>query len=329
MENDSFQQQVITGRLSLPAVIILAALLCFFIPETKPVVETEYSSLWEVLNKYFVLNDLVLRIINFCLFLFAGLSMLIIDHAYSLIRIRTTIPAVLFVLMFALSINMHTWQPTSIIVILVVFSLYFLMRSYQQRRPMGNIYHAWGLLGFASLLFPDLIILIPLYLIGEYIFQSLTLKSFFAGILGFCVPYLVLYTYMYLTDQMWLVNNYTDIYNSLTTFNFSYLQGTRVVMLGFIVFVNLVSIINFMINNHMDNIKTRDYLFFVVWLGIFLLALIILRPQYFNIYYSLLLIVNSIFVGHFFAVSNTKVTNLFFTNALFVSVVIYVCSLFL
>ena len=44
-------------------------------------------------------------------------------------------------------------------------------------------------IGLVSLLFPQLLYFVPLFYLGMIGFRSLSLKSFFAGLTGLCVPY--------------------------------------------------------------------------------------------------------------------------------------------
>jgi hypothetical protein len=329
MRNKYLQQQIVFGRLSLPLAIIVMIVLAFFVPETSKAhfITSESTSLWDAISKYITLDALILRIVNIAIFTLAGLFLLVINNTFALIRVRSTIPATLFFVMLGTSINLHSWQPSPIVMLLMSFSLYFLLGSYQEKRPMGNIYHAWGLLGFASILFPDLIMLIPIYLIGEYMFQSLSIKSFFSGIMGLCVPYLLIVSYAFIFNQMWLIDNFEGVIDNFSLFDFSHLNLSRELLLGYVVVTNIIAIIHLLLNNWKDKIKTRDFLFFIIWLSLFLLALTIIRPQNFDLYYSLLLITSSILIGHFLALTNNKAINILFLSSIFILTSIYIYTI--
>jgi hypothetical protein len=328
MKNTYLQQQVVFGRFTFPLVLVMTVIITLFIPDnvTPSSTVTNALPIWRGISKILQLDVWTLRLINTAFFIMVALFMSLLNSTYSLIRVRSSVPSFLFLTMYSFTIALHNWQPGGIIALLISFSLYFLLGSYQKSAPMNNIYHACTLLGFASLFCPELIFLLPVYLIGQYLFQSLTLKSLFAGLLGIAMPYLLLWAYAYIF-QLNLIDEYTGAFTNLSLFDFSLLNNWKGIMLGFTLVVMIIAIIHLLINNWQDKIRTRDYLYFFIWFSLFLVVFILFQPQHFTIFYSLLLIGNAILVGHFFALAESKVVNVLFCSSLFILALIYLQAL--
>lgn len=75
-----------------------------------------------------------------------------------------------------------------------------LFSSYESPYPAGSIFHAFFFIGLGSLLFPQLLYFVPLFYLGMISFRSLSLKSFFAGLTGLCMP-TALFGYAFYYDK--------------------------------------------------------------------------------------------------------------------------------
>ena len=64
-----------------------------------------------------------------------------------------------------------------------------------------------------------------------------------------------------------------------------------------------------------DKIRTRAYLQFLIDVTLFLFVLIVLQPSQCSNLLPLLMISNSILIGHLFVLTNNKTSNIFFIVA--------------
>lgn len=71
-------------------------------------------------------------------------------------------------------------------------------------------------IGLGSLLFPQLLYFVPLFYLGMISFRSLSLKSFFAGLTGLCVPYWLFSAMRSITTNESLLSPFTGAYSFST-----------------------------------------------------------------------------------------------------------------
>ena len=86
--------------------------------------------------------------------------------------------------------------------------------------------------------------------------------------------------------------------------------------LGYLLILFIVSAVHCIAAGFEDKIRTRAYLQFLIDLTIFLFLLIAIQPNYCNDLLPLLMISNSILIGHFFVLTNSKSSNVFFIISL-------------
>ena len=87
-----------------------------------------------------------------------------------------------------------------------------------------------------------------------------------------------------------------------------------VVPKSFILFI--VSAAHCVVAGFEDKIRTRAYLQFLIDVTLFLFVLIVLQPSQCSNLLPLLMISSSILIGHFFVLTNSKTSNVFFIISL-------------
>ena len=99
-------------------------------------------------------------------------------------------------------------------------------------------------------------------------------------------------------------------------FNLQILQPWELAILGYLLVMFIVSGVHCIAAGFEDKIRTRAYLQFLIDLTLFLFLLIALQPIYCSALLPLLIISNSILIGHFFVLTNSKSSNVFFIISL-------------
>lgn len=325
-----FQNKVATGKFTFPVVIIISALLWGLIYFVKPEIEPTKDSYYFIrLINGLALNEFLERVINF---IFYGVIIYIligINNTYSLIRTRTTFQTCIYSLFIAVCPILQPLQQGALVVISVCVSLYFLFKTYQKNEPAGDIFHSYMFLGLGSLLFPQLIYLFPVWLIGEYNFQSLTPRTFFAGLVGISFPYWFLLGHAFFYNEIEL---FYAPFKELVLFNpvnLNIIPFWELVTIGFVFLITLISIIHYLFNNYQDKIRTRSYLNFLILLGSILLLSLLLQPQHTKTLLPLLLVCTSILTGHFFALTNSKTSNIIFIISIILLIALLYCNLWM
>lgn len=213
--------------------------------------------------------------------------------------------------------KMHFLYTGDIVALGFLISIYFLFKSYQQTQAAGYLFYSFFFIGAGSILFPQFTILSVLWLLEAYRFQSLTPRSFCGALLGWMLPYWMLFGHAFFYNEMEL---FYRPFNQLLTFgeffNLQILQPWELAILGYLLVMFIISAVHCIAAGFEDKIRTRAYLQFLIDLTIFLFLLIALQPIYCSALLPLLIISNSILIGHFFVLTNSKSSNVFFIISL-------------
>lgn len=325
-----FQNKIATGNLTFPVVTIVSALLWILIYFVKP--ETQIGG-----NGYYFthlvnslqLNEFVERILNFLLYSIVVYILIGLNNAFTLIRTRTTIHACFYLLFITICPVLQAFQPGAFIAICVCLSLFYLFRTYQKSQPVGHIFHSCLFMGLGSLLFPQFLYLFPIWIIGAYNFQSLSPRTFFAGLMGLSVPYWFLLAYSFYYNKMDLFYAPFNELVSFASISFKSIPLWGLTTIGGIFLISLISIFHYSLNSYQDKIRTRSYLNFLVLLEMILLMFLLLQPQHAKIIFPILLICISILTGHFFTLSNSKASNITFITSIILLIALLYCNLWM
>lgn len=313
MRNKRLQNRVTTGRITLPVVIFTCLLCCgatnlLFFP--LPAEEITYP-LWK--NIVNVLPGWSLPLIAFALFSMVGYSLIEFNNRFNIIGIRGSIQTSLYFLLATAIPWLFSLHAGSIVAFALLFSLFFLFKSYQQHQSSGDLFHSFVFMGLGSLLLPQLSFLAPLWWITAYRFQSLNPRSFFATLVGWNFPYWLLFGYAFYHQQM---DVFYQPFVELVTFHpVNFLKEWHLhdlVTLGYLFLLFIVSTIHCFVAGYQDKIRTRQFLNVMIQLGFFLLLYCLLQPVQFENILPLFLITVSVLAAHFFGLSNSRASNIFF-----------------
>ncbi|MBQ8673924.1 MAG: hypothetical protein IJ511_07745 [Bacteroides sp.] len=298
MRGKRFQNRVTTGRLTLPAAIFMAVIGWV----TAALVLPFHS-------------DTTGRIGAFLLYGLTGYLLVVLNNAFAFIRMRASVQTAVYFLLTASCPMLHQFQWTDLQVLCFLPALFFLFRSYQRPAPMGDLFHAFVFIGAGSLLSPKLTLLVPVFWIGAYSFQSLRIRSFLASLLGWFLPYWFLLVYACWQGQMEL---FCRPFRELADFppaDFAFLPW-QWATLGYLLLLYVVSVAHCLATGYEDKIRTRAYLNFLSLLCLVLFAGMLLMPPLFGEILPLVLATAGILYGHLFALSNSRLSNVFFICAL-------------
>ena len=321
MRNKRLQSQVTAGRWTLPAVIFICALgwvLTYFLfPGSIASTVLEGSpSAWQPARD-FLLPGWADRIVSFLIYATIGYFLIELNNQFSIIRMRASMQTAIYFLLVTVCPKMHYLYTGDIIALGFLISIYFLFKSYQQTQAAGYLFYSFFFIGAGSILFPQFTILSVLWLLEASRFQSLTPRSFCGARLGWMLPYWMLFGHAFFYNEMEL---FYRPFNQLLTFgeffNLQILQPWELAILGYLLVMFIVSAVHCIAAGFEDKIRTRAYLQFLIDLTIFLFLLIALQPIYCSALLPLLIISNSILIGHFFVLTNSKSSNVFFIISL-------------
>ena len=321
MRNKKLQNQVTAGRFPLPVVILICTLCWvstyFLFPDlmTAPTQEN-LSSFWQSARDS-LLPGWAERIVSFLVYAVIGYFLIELNNQFGIIRMRASMQTAIYFLLVTACPEMHLLYAGDIAALAFLISIYFLFRSYQQSRAAGYLFYSFLFIGAGSILFPQLTVLSVLWLLEAYRFQALTPRSFCGASLGWMLPYWMLFGHAFFYNEMELFYRpFIELTTFGDVFNLQILQTWELAVLGYLLVLFIVSAVHCIAAGFEDKIRTRAYLQFLIDLTIFLFLLIAIQPNYCSDLLPLLMISCSILIGHFFVLTNSKSSNVFFIVSL-------------
>lgn len=312
MIRSRFQQNIVSGRFTLPAVIVFSALVWIMAWGSKPDgIPSALYPFWQRLLGWLPAN-FIGEIINFLVYGLAAYLLIELNNAYSLIRIRTSFQCSVFVLLVTACPFLFPLQTGGLAALCFLLAVYFLFRTYQKPEPVGHMFQAFLFIGIGTILFPGMLLYIPLFFIGAFNFKSLGFRTFFAGILGLTLPYWFLFGHAYFYNRMELFYEPFLQLAFLFPADYSRIDLSQIMPGLLAVLLFIVATVHFWATGYKDKIRTRSYLNFWVLVTVWTILYCCLQPQYLGSLYPVMLVGSSILGGHLFVVTSNRLSNLFF-----------------
>lgn len=317
MRNRRLQTRVTTGHFTLPVTIFLSISIWIGTAFLLPSITIERSGcfLCDLLVGLKISGGLE-SVLSFFLYATIGYLLIELNNIYAMIRMRASVQTAVYFMLISICPAMHYLYVGNIASVALLISLFFLFRGYQYSRPATALFYSFLFIALGSLFFPQLMFFIPVFWIGAYNIQSLTLKSFMASLIGWSVPYWFLLGHAYFYNEMDL---FYQPFISLATFGSMDLLACplwELATFGYLAILFLVSSIHCLVSSYDDKIRTRIYLRFLIFLDFCFFAYFLLQPSLGIQLLPLLLIGTSILIGHLFVLTNSRTSNVFFIAVL-------------
>ena len=320
MKSKRLQGLVTAGRWTLPAAIFICT-LCWvltsvLLPElTMTAGEEGGSVLWQS-ARTLLLPAWAEHLVSFLIYAAIGYFLIELNNRFSIIRMRASVQTAIYFLLVTVCPEMHLLYAGNVAAITFLFSIYFLFKSYQQSQASGYLFYSFLFIGAGSILFPQLTFFSVLWLFEAHRFQSLTFRSFCGALIGWTMPYWMLFGHAFFYDQMELFYHpFKELATFGDIFNLQILQPWELATLGYLLVLFIVSAAHCVVAGFEDKIRTRAYLQFLIDVTLFLFVLIVLQPSQCSNLLPLLMISSSILIGHLFVLTNNKTSNIFFIVA--------------
>ncbi|MEG0038129.1 MULTISPECIES: hypothetical protein [Bacteroides] len=331
MRNRNLQNRITTGRLTLP-VVILICITCWLLtgfvlsPSGN---EPDTYILWQWFDES-GFPQWGTQVISFALYAGIGYFLIEMNNAFGLIRMRASVQTSLYFLLVSVCPALHHFYPGNIAALSLLVSLYFLFKSYQESKPAAHLFHSFAFIGIGSIAFPQLTFFFPIWLIGAYNFQSLTLRSFCAALLGWSLPYWFLFAHAFFYGQMEL---FYAPFVELCSFRpieltEQFEQG-EIAMLIYLFIQFIVSSVHTIASGFQDKIRTRAYLNFMIFVCLLLFICIFLQPGHSSVLLSVLLPIISILMGHLYALTNNRAANAFFICSMISLILLFIFNVWM
>ena len=253
--------------------------------------------------------------IQLACYILATYLMILLNNFHALIRIYSRAITSAFIILSGVACFIFPSLEGCIVTVGLVASLLTLFTTYQNREAAGWIYYTFLILGVASVANIHFLVFIPIYWIMMIFINSLSLRTFIASLFGLLTPYwiwiaVVLFFYK---DNL---TPFTSLFQPLTEVSFFNAYGSiplsHYLTYAFLVILAFTGIIHFLRKSYNDKIRTRQFYYSIIFFDIVVLVLLALFPQYYDLLFRPAIILTSPLIGHFIALTRTKITNIAF-----------------
>lgn len=196
-----------------------------------------------------------------------------------------------------------------------ISALLILFTCYQDNNSPGKIYYTFLLLGAGSLVNLHILLFIPFFwLLMAFFVYAMGWRTWFASLLGLLTPYW--FAAGWWLFQMRSFNSLTNLFTiQLPTwgwFDFSTSNLQQALFLGYIILLVIIGSIHFMIDSFRDKIRVRQLYYAFMTLSVYALALLFFLPTEYDMLIRVMAIAVSPLIGHFFALTHSKFSNMLF-----------------
>lgn len=242
----------------------------------------------------------------------ATLLMVELNNRNSLIRIYSRMVSCSFLVLTMMT--PHKIESTEGCIVSMCFVAFYLalFHAYQDKKATVYVLWAFTAIGIASTVWIQILLFVPvLWVLTGTNILALSLRTFVASIMGILLPYWFISAYyIYMGDITPLVNHVVAIAEFGQPFEFYNCSINDLLPLGFIALLAITGSIHFLRTSYMDKIRTRMIYEMFITMTIATVVLIILQPQHANIATHMLIISTAPLIGHFLALTSTKITNI-------------------
>ncbi len=258
------------------------------------------------------------------LFLFAtALLLQYMSSEFRLIRVRGFFPFFLFCLLSGTLLPNLPVDGATVSCFLFTLSIVRLFRSLDHGFESRAVFDASVLLALASVFQSRLLWLMPAIWLVMGVLQVFNLRSFLASILGMLTVFWIIGSISFLLgDYNYLLAYLKDLIH-FQLFGLSGISPTEITFKAFLAVLMISAIISFWPKQHLDKLRTRNYLNSVLILWFVLLILWLLSGND-ESYMLPLFSLSSLVIAHFFSLVDSLFSRLMFFALLILSVTVFV-----
>ena len=222
------------------------------------------------------------RWLQFACFVLSVYLMMQLNNENLLIRIYSRMVSVSYILLSCAALFLFDSPSGAFFQPALIASIFCLFKTYQDRSSAGWTYYTFLFLGLGSLLDVHVLYFLPVFwLMMILTVYSFSWHTFMASLLGIATPY-------------W----------------FTLLQ--HLLLIVFLVSLFLLGAIHFVVTSYKDKIRVRQMYYSLIVLMIFSCILVALLPQLYHLTFHIMIISVSPIIGHFMALTNSRLTNILF-----------------
>jgi hypothetical protein len=268
--------------------------------------QSSNDTLWQQTLSSWFTTSTSRYLVSGALAVFASVLMYALNNAYTLIKARSTLHAVLYLLLYASFFPFLENLGGALIVLLLILSLLTWFTSYGNQWAPIYVFMTNVCLGCAALMMPELLSLLLLYFLFSFVFRIAYWRTYSASLIGISMPYVYFLIYAISKERMDLFYAYFSSIFSIETLSLDLFSFAHRWQLLLLVVLLLWSTVRYMSVRYRVKIKVRVYLDFIIILCFSLFLLIGLYPLSISLLLPTLLMSSSFFIGRFLSFSRRR-----------------------
>ena len=215
-----------------------------------------------------------------------------------LIRERTRLPFMLFLLLVSTNAGLLPIKEVSIALLCLVFAVYELFYSYQSPELTGKFFNIGVLIGVAGLFMPQILWFMPLFWIGMYQFRSLDFKSFMASLIGVLIIYWFVLAWCVWKHDYFM---FSALYDELTDFRFLSIEIVQLYQIGTIVVLPVLTMVFFHVKTDAlsNSVRIRQLIAFLLNMAIGSVGMIVFYGEDLDSFLAILYLPSSVLIAYF------------------------------
>jgi len=270
-------------------------------------------------------NTSIRYLLGGTLCVFASILMYGLNNAYTIIKARSSLHSVLFLLFYMAFFLKIINIEGLLIVLLLALSLLALFSAYASENAPISIFLTHVCLGFSLLILPALVWLILFYFLFFFVFRIAAWQTLSAAIMGLSMAFIFFFAYAVYTEQMFLFEDYFKQLFYIDLMPLSILPQLQRWQLLILFILLLWSSFRYIKVRYRVKIRVRVYLDFIILFSFSLVVLINLYPLLAPLLLPSLLMGVSFFIGRFLSFSRRKIDTivvfLFFLSIMIFSLI--------
>ena len=253
--------------------------------------------------------------IQLALFLLSTYLMMHMNNINVLIRIFSRMVSVSFIVLSTSAVFLFPSINGSFVQLCFIASLLSFYNCYQDTESPGCTFYAFLCLGMGSIVEIHILYFVPIFwLMMIIIVYSLSWRNFLASLVGMLTPYWFWIPWMlwHHNGDLTVLTNHISALIDFQAPQVNPLTTQQTMLLVFVAVLGVTGAIHFLRRSTFDKIRTRQlyYSFFIIGTSAFIF--LILQPQHYDTLIRIMIIAVSPLIGHFLALTKTKITNIAF-----------------
>ncbi len=251
-------------------------------------------------------NKFVTYLIGFLLM--SGGAFLIhrMNFLLAIIREKTFLPFLLYIFLISTNLDLFPLKAASAGIFCLILATYQLFTSFHESNAVNKAFNAALFIGAGSLFWVYTLWFLPLFWIGMYNFKSLSLRTFLASLMGLIAIYWFLFGWCVIKHDF---TPFTLSFSVLAKIHLFRINGAGLIdwiILAYAGFFTLIAALHIITHDHEDNLRTRQYLFFLIAFAVLSFGLFFIYEQSSAEFLSVACMPVALLLSHYFTVNKGR-----------------------